>query len=271
MENTLAKYFPYIPGIIIFLVGSGQVKTWLRTRKKDSSTVANVISCEKVIKHDNQGREIMNYYDVTVEIDAIKQVQQVFKSPTEYAKGQQVRIYWGNANESAKLSEKEDEAIFHPLILMIGGALLILLTMFENQEREVEAMTCLALVLVGAGLSLLWRYFSLKNKHLQQISAEIIEIYTRQLSQETKILKASKFTYYPIVKYEINGRENIRRCRINSSGEKTFRIGDKMDLYYDAKTGIIYENHAHPAMLIFGTLIFVAGVLAGLSILSVIL
>ena len=263
MEITLAKYFPYIPGIIIFLVGSGQVKNWLRQRKKDSSTVADVISCEHVIKHDQQGRETMNYYDV-------KTSSGTFKSPTEYAKGQQVRIYWGSANESAKLSEKEDEAIFHPLIMMIGGALLILLTMFENQGREVEAMTCLALVLIGAGLSLLWRYFYLKNKHLQPVTAEIIEIYSRQISKETKILRGSKFTYYPIVKYELNGRENIRRCRINSSGEKTFRVGDKMDLYYDV-SGTIYENHAHPAMLIFGTLIFVVGVLAGLSILSVIM
>ena len=270
MDNVLAKYLPYIPGIIIFLVGSGQVKSWLRQRKKDSSTVADVIACEHVIKYDKQGRETMNYYDITTEFGTIDRKQQVFKSPTEYAKGQQVRIFWGSANESAKISEKEDEAIFHPLILMIGGALLILLTMFENQGREVEAMMCLTLVLIGAGLSLLWRYFTLKAKNLQQITAEIIDIYSRQISKETKILRGSKFTYYPIVKYELNGRENIRRCRINSSGEKTFRVGDKMDLYYDA-AGTIYENHAHPAMLISGTVIFIIGVLAGLSILSVIL
>ena len=204
-ELNLSKVLPYVPGIIIFLVGSVQVENWLKQRKQNP-----------------------NYL-------------------------------------------QDEAAIFHPLVMMFGGALLILLTLFENQKREVEAMTCLTIILIGAGISLLWNYFSLKKRNLKKIEAEVTEIFTRQLSKETKIWKGSKFTYYPIVKYEISGHEYSRKCKINSSGKNTFKIGDKMDLYYDSKTGTILEKHAHIGLLISGTIIFVIGTLAGLSILSVIL
>lgn len=207
MENyfDLSRVLPYVPGIIIFLVGSVQVENWLKKRKIDP-----------------------NYLQY-------------------------------------------EAAIFHPLVLMFGGALLILLTLFENQKREVEAMTCLTIILIGAGISLLWNYFSLKKRNLKKIEAEITEIFTRQLSKETKIWKGSKFTYYPIVKYKINGHEYSRKCKINSSGKNTFKVGDKMDLYYDASNGAVLEKHAHIGLLISGTVIFAIGALAGLSILSVIL
>ncbi|MBQ7561874.1 MAG: hypothetical protein IJS99_08600 [Synergistaceae bacterium] len=203
MENfDLSHVLPYVPGIIIFLVGSVQVENWLKNRK------------------------VNKYY------------------------------------------LREEAGIFHPLVMMFGGALLILLTLFENQKREVEAMTCLTIILIGAGISLIYNYFSLKKRNLQVIQAEIIEIFTRQLSKQTKIWKAAKFTYYPIVKYEIDGREYTRKCKINSSGKNTFKVGDKMNLYYDSSSKIILEKHAHIGLLISGTIIFVIGALAGLSILS---
>ena len=201
IENfDLSHVLPYVPGIIIFLVGSVQVENWLKNRKINK-----------------------NYL-------------------------------------------RDEADIFHPLVMMSGGALLILLTLFENQKREVEAMTCLTIILIGAGISLLWNYFSLRQRNLQVIEAEITEIFTRQLSKQTKIWKASKFTYYPIVKYEINGREFSRKCKINSSGQNTFKIGDKMNLYYDPSDKVILEKHAHIGLLISGTIIFVIGALAGLSI-----
>lgn len=272
--DFLSQFLPYIPGIIIFLVGSGQFRTWLKIRKPDSNTVADVVNCEHVIKRDKQEREILNYYDITAEFTSIgsnHRVQQKFKSPNEYLIGQQVRIFWGNGLESSKISEKENEAIFHPLVTMIDGALLILLPLFESQKREVEAMICLTIILISAGISLLWNYFSLKKRNLVRIDAEIIEIYSRQLSKKTKFLMSEKFTYYPIVKYEINGKGNIRKCSINSSGKNTFKIGEKMSLYYDSKNGAVLEQHARLGVAISGIVILLIGILAGLSILSVIL
>ena len=262
----------YIPGIIIFLVGSGQVRSWIRLLKKDASTPASVVSCVHIHKKDKKDREVYNYYNVMAEFTdphTKHKVRQSFKSPTEFAQGQTVRIFWGSGGEQAQITEKENEAVIHPLVMMFGGALLILLALFENQGKEVPAMLCLTAVLIGGGASLLANYIILKRKNLQTISAEIVELYTRQISKETKILRGSKYTYYPVVKYELDGKENIRRCNINSSGSNTFKVGDTMNLYLDPATGAVLEKKASLTALLFGAALLIAGVLAGVSILSV--
>ena len=271
MKN-LSQLLLYIPGIIIFLVGSGQVRGWIRLLKKDASTQATVVSCIHIHKKDKKDREIYNYYNVMAEYTdphTSHKVRQSFKSPTEFAEGQVVRIFWGRDGEKPQISEKENEAVVHPLVMMIGGALLILLALFENQGREVPAMLCLTAVLIGGGASLLVNYFSLKKKNLQTISAEIIDLYTRQISKETKILKGSKYTYYPVVRYELDGRENIRRCNINSSGSNSFKVGETMNLYVDPATGAVLEKKASLPAAVCGAALVIAGVLAGISILSV--
>ena len=48
--------------------------------------------------------------------------------------------------------------MINPGEMMVGGALLILLAMYSNQGREVPAMTCLALVLAGAGAARIVRH-----------------------------------------------------------------------------------------------------------------
>ena len=272
--DQLSKLFLYIPGIIIFLVGSGQVRGWMRRLKPDASTEADIVSCVHIVKKDRKDREQFNYYNVIAEFTDPRthhRSRQTFKSPTEYAVGQQVRIFWGTGNEKPQLTEKENETLFHPIALMIGGALLILLAMFENQGKEVPAMICLAVVLIGAGLSLLWNFLRLKKKNLQPLEAEIIELYSRQISKETKILRSSKSTYYPVVRYTVDGKENIRRCNINSSQQSSFKIGETMTLYRDEETGQVLEKNAGIGMAVGGALVLIAGILAGASILSVIL
>ena len=272
--DALSKLFMYIPGIVIFLVGSGQVRGWLRRKLGGGALDGKVIGCEHVIKRDRQDREVYNYYNVTVEYrDPATQhtIRQSLKSPTEYALSQPVHVFPGKNGEKMQLSEKEDEAMFHPWALMIGGALLIILALEENQGKEVPAMVCLAIVLAGAGLSMIWNFVKLKKRHLQRLDAEIVEIYTRQISRATKILKGDKFTYYPVVKYMLDGKENMRRCLINSSGSNTFKVGEQMPLYRDPANGVILEKNARPVILFFGIVLLAAGILAGASILSVVL
>lgn len=272
--EQLSKLFLYIPGILIFLVGSGQMRGWLRSLKPDAVSEADVLSCQHVVKKDKHGNDVFNYYNVTVEYKDHKTghiVRQSLKSPTEYAPGQQVRLFWGAPGEKPQLSEKENEALFHPLVMTIGGALLILLALFQNQGREVPAMACLSAIMIGAGISLLFRFIKLKKMHLQPLTAVIDSVYTRQISKETRILRGSRYTYYPVVRYELDGRENIRRCNINSSGEGSFKPGEPMTLYLEPDTGAIYEKHAHPGYAVAGVLTLGCGIAAGLSILSVIL
>lgn len=272
--SSLSQLFMYIPGIIIFLIGSGQVRQWLRVRRSEACVDAAVVSCKHVVKKDKKDREVYNYYNVVVEYvnpHTKHTERQAVKSPTEFAIAQEIRMYRDKNSDKTVLMERENEFLFHPLVTMIGGALLIVLALEENQGKEVPAMICLTLIFIGAGVNLIANYLSLKRRNLQAIDAEIIDIYTRQISKETKIIRGSKYTYYPVVRYEIEGKENIRRCNINSSGEKSFQKGDHMTLYYDPQSKAVLEKHARTGAAIAGAVLVVIGVVAGASILSVIL
>lgn len=272
--TDLSQLFMYIPGIIVFLVGSGQVRRWIRMNRGGFCADAAVTDCRHVVKKDKKGREVYNYYQVSVEYknpQTKHTERQNVKSPTEYALGQQVRMCRDKGSTAMTLSENKDEFPLHPLVFMAVGALLILLALKENQGKEVQAMACLSLVLLGAGANLIVNYIWLKRRNLKVICGEIIEIYERQISRETKILRGSKFTYYPVVKYELDGKENIRCCNINSSGKNTFRTGEHRKLYYDPKTKEVLEKHARIGIMVAGILLTLVGVLTGASILSALL
>ena len=88
----------YIPGIILFLVGSGQVREWLRFHVFGRCLTAKVVSCNHVLKKDGNGREIYNYYNLLVEYvspDSGHKERCELKTPTQCAVGQQMKMCIG--------------------------------------------------------------------------------------------------------------------------------------------------------------------------------
>ena len=270
--SELSKLFMYIPGIILFLVGSGQVREWLRFHVFGRCLTAKVVSCNHVLKKDGNGREIYNYYNLLVEYvspDSGHKERCKLKTPTQCAVGQQMKMCIGKKDTKPYPVESELEHTLHPIVMMLMGAFLILLALEENQGKEVPAAICLAAIFLLSGGNLIGNYIVLKKKNLKRVCGEIIQVYERQISKETKILKGSKYTYYPIVKYEIDGKENIRRCYINSSSKNSFQVGGTFDLYYDPVCEEVYEKHDRKAVAIAGGVLVVTGLLVGASIVSV--
>ena len=269
MDN-FSQLLLYIPGIIIFLVGSGQTRTWLRSLGPGGAMQGTVLKTEHVVKKDAKGRETFDYYNTTVEYRDQKghMNRNMLKSPVEYAAGQRLIVTKGPDGNLA-FAEAGGENLFHPLVMMIGGALLIILALEENRGHEVPAMACLAAVLAGAGISLVWKWLDYRKRRLQELPAVITGLYSRQISKESKIVKAARYTFYPVVRYTLDGKETVRRCNVNSEREKSFKVGDTITLYYDPETGDVLEKNARLWMLIAGALLAGAGILAGVSILSV--
>lgn len=265
-----SKLFLYIPGIIIFLVGSGQLRQRPGLFGGKGTVRASVIRCDHVVKKDRKDRDVYNYYNVLAEFtnpSTGKRERKTAKSPTEFYPAQEILLQYADTAEP-KVVGGEEETPFHPLAMTIGGALLILLAYWQNQNDQVKAMACLCAVLVGAGILLIARYFDRKKRNLRELDAEITEIYKRQLSKESKILTSSKYTYYPVVRYKLDGKDNLRRCNINSSNEKSFKIGEHMTLYYDEDRHVVTESHAVPGMLIAGVVILGLGIAASAALLS---
>ena len=269
----LSQLLLYIPGIIIFLVGSGQLRQrpW---RPDGKNTVrATVIRCDHVVKKDRKDRDTYNYYSVLAEFTnpkTGKRERRAAKSPTEFYPAQEVFLQDIETAEPRVIAG-EEESLFHPMAQMIGGALLILLAYWQNRNDEEKAMACLCAVLVGAGILLIARYFGRKRRNLRALDAEIVDVYARQLSRDTKILMSSKYTYYPVVRYRLDGKDNLRRCSINSSNERSFKKGEHITLYYDEDRHTVTESHASPAVLAAGIIVLVLGITATASLLAAVL
>jgi hypothetical protein len=141
----------------------------------------------------------------------------------------------------------------------------------ENKGREIPAMICLALILLGLGINLVADFVAMKKRGLVKLEGEIIDVHKRQISKETKILKGAKYTYYPIVRYALDGVTNIRHCNINSSGANTFKAGETIELYMDPNTYQVLERKAGIVQPIIGLLLTALGVLVAASLISVLM
>lgn len=270
----LSKLLLYIPGILIFLVGSGQQRRRPGLLGGKGTVRAAVVRCDHVVKKDNKGRDIYNYYNVLVEyVSPVtgKRERVTAKSPTEYYTAQEVLLQNADRSGEIRIIGGEEETLFPPIAQMIGGALLILLAYWQNQNDQEKAMACLCAVLVGAGVLLIARYFAMKKRNLKELDAEIVEVYSRQLSRDTKLLMSSKYTYYPVVRYKLDGKDNLRRCSINSSSDKSFKVGDHMTLYYDEERKTVTESHARPGMLAAGIIVLALGIAASAALVSALL
>ncbi len=265
------QYLMYIPGIVIFLVESGQVRESRRTARPDAVREATVRINRHVTKKDKFDRQVFDYYQVEVESadpKTGKPVRHTVKSPVEYLPGQKVSLYFDRSGGDPVITDDVSERAVNPWLGIIGGALLILLAMFQIQGNEIAAMACLASVLILAGACLIGNYVWLKKKGLQPLESEITGIYERQISKPGRFSGAARFTYYPIVKYVLDGKEAVRRCAVNSGRKESFKVGDSMTLYWSPSEKAVREKKANPVILGAGILVLLAGILAAVSIIS---
>ncbi|MCR5228936.1 MAG: DUF3592 domain-containing protein [Solobacterium sp.] len=270
--TEFSRLLMYVPGIVIFLVGSGQVRTYLRLHRKNAVTGGTVTECKRIIQKDKQGRVKFDYYNVTAEYrdpETRRKCHATVKSAAEFLPGQGVTMYLGGKGVEPVFADADDESMFNPWVTMACGALLILLVLFEERGQEPAAMACLSGVMIIGGAAMLLHSYLLKRRNLEPVEAVITDVYKRQISKESKIIKGARYTYYPIVRYTYEGREGMRRCDVNASREDAFKKGETMTLYYDPTRQMILEKKASTLAMAGGAVILAAGILAGVSILSV--
>lgn len=266
-----SKYLMFIPGIIIFLVESGQVREYRRRNRYGALRDAEIRVTKHVTKKDKFDRQVFDYFEMTVESTEPKtgkKERHVIKSPVEYPVGQKVQLYFDPVSKEPVLTNGINEWVFNPWLGMIGGALLILLALFQIQGKEISAMTCLSLLLIGAGAGMIGNFISLRKKGLRTIEATITDIYERQVSKPGRFSGNGRFTYYPIVNYDLDGTSMMRRCNVNSGRKDSFRIGDTIKLYYSPSEGDVREHGPNMLILICGIVTLILGLLAGISIIS---
>ncbi len=271
--SDFSQLLLFVPGIVIFLVASGQVREYRRISRPDATRDAVVKFSKHVTKNDKYGRAVFDYYETTVECmdpSGKKKERFTVKSPIEYSDKQHVSLYFDRVTGEPTLTNGVNEWLIHPWLGMVEGALLILLALFQTQGKEISAMACLSLILICAGAAMITNFFFLKKKNLRHLDGTIVDVYERQISRQGRFSGGAKYTYYPIVRFTLDGVTTLRRCNINSSRKESFRIGDDYHLYFSPEENAIREKKSNPFVLAAGLVCFLCGVLVGLSILSVI-
>ena len=254
-----SQLFLYIPGVVLFIYGTGVFrKTHIKKSEFFSGKVTKCKFHDKKVKGDKVTEP---YYEVFAEFDNGKYVEKVSNTlKNEYIVGQQVLVC--KTPNGSVIADHKDDYLFNPIATTLGGVILILLAFFQNEGNTGFAMISLSAFLLGSGILLIYRYFMRTKRDLVTIKATVVDVYKRQISKKTKILKGEKFTYYPIVEYELNGQKCMRKCSENASSSKEYKVGNDFVLYFDKNSGAIYEDKIKTTLLIIGVLLTVIGALA---------
>ena len=116
--GEFSKLLLYIPGIVIFLVGSSRVKEFLQLHKKGAVTGGTVTECRRVVQKDKKDRTTYDYYNVTAQYRnpvTGRKDNATVRSAVEFLPGQAVTMYLGGKGDPV-FADADDESIFNPFV-----------------------------------------------------------------------------------------------------------------------------------------------------------
>ena len=250
---TVQSFFLIVIGAVIFVVGTTALKKQIRNKMGKLLKDAKIISLNHVTKKDDEGYLSQNYYDVKVEFEEKgTKLQKTIKCVDQYEKGDTVKIIKDVERGGQYRVYGNDKApVFGPWILIVCGILVICMPFVQLKFGDGYMSMLLAIFLMLIGLGLVLAYIKAKSRDLEEITAEIADILKWQSGQKKKWTNPS-ISYYPIIKYKLNGKEKIMRSRYNSSSVASYKVGKQLVLYKDKNTGDILERGARKSMLIIG-------------------
>lgn len=250
---TIESVFLVVIGAVIFVVGTTALRKQIRIKMGKLLKEAKIINISHVTKKDDEGYLIQNYYDIKVEFeDKGKTLQKTLKCIDQYEKGDTVKIIKDIERGGQYRVYGNDKApVFGPWILILCGILVICMPFVQLKFGDGYMSMLLAIFLMLIGLGLVLAYIKAKSRDLEEITAEIADILKWQSGQKKKWTNPS-ISYYPIIKYKLNGKEKIMRSRYNSSSVASYKVGKQLVLYKDKNTGDILERGARKSMLIIG-------------------
>lgn len=259
---TIQGVFLVVIGAAILVVGTSALRKQIRIKRGKLLRNAKIINTNHVAKKDSDGYLVQNYYDIKVEFeDKGKKVQKTLKCVDQHEKGDNIKIIKDIERGGQYRVYGNDKApIFGPWFLILAGILVICMPFVQARLGDSYMSMMLAFLLIIVGLGLILAYYKTKSRDLEPINAQISDVLKWQSGQKKKWSNPS-VSYYPILKYSLNGKEKIMRSRYNSSTATNYKVGKEITIYKDKKTGEILEHRARKSMLIIGVfLILFAGV-----------
>lgn len=253
---TIQNIFLIVIGAAIFVVGTTGLRRQIRIKLGNFIKQARIIDVNHITKKDDEGFLIQNYYDLKVEFEEDgKKQQKIVKSIDQYKKGSTIKVIKDNERGFRAYSD-DKTPVFAPFILIVAGILIILMPFAHMYLGESYMSMLLAFLIMLVGIGLIIAYIKANSRQLEPLEAQIVDVLKWQSVQKKKWVNAT-FSYYPIIKYDLNNEQRFMRSRYNSNTPASYKVGKKFIIYKDINTGDIVEKGARKSMLFCGIFLII--------------
>ncbi len=258
---SIQTIFLVLLGAAVFVIGTTNIRAYLRQQKPGSILNGKVLSVKPVEKRDKEERLVQHYYELMVQCSGGgKTFNEKIESTMEYEKGEELKLV-RNGSKVVPLSGRGVSFAMALSIALIGMGLAVFPIVYRN-TGEKEGSVVLVLLLLLAGAVCCMSFLRDRGKHLTAMEGEITDILYYRSGDNKKFSKPVE-SYYPLIKCSIREKEKSFLSAYNSRTKGAYKTGAKVKLFYDEEAGCIVEKKASP-MLIVMTVLFWLTALVGL-------
>ncbi len=271
-EISIRGYFQILLGFILIFVSTSTIRHQKRLENPNTLIDGKVLSSKLVKEMDNQGFYRQFYYKLNIEVrDDNKKKRYTINSMDEYKKGDDISIMTDASNKlKMKVFNKSKTFLLGQWLMLVIG-FFIFLTPFAKMKFSETYLTALMAPLSSlAGIALIFVYLKEKKRNLEEIDSEIVAVLKWQkinVNEEgEKKHKSATALYCPVLKYEYDGLEKIRRSRLHSNDYNFYPLGKKMSIYIDKDSGEVLEERPKQSMLLMGLVLLIMGAIGIVAI-----
>ena len=252
---SIQNIFLVLLGAVIFVVGTTNIRAYLRRRRPENMLRGKVLSSKQTVKRDKEDRLIQHYYELVVQCSGGgKTFNEKVNSTMEYGKGDKiVPSSGGGMTFGTALA-----------ITLAGMGIAVFPVVYQN-NGEKEGSFVLVLLLILAGVISASSFLKDRRKKFRELSGEIVDILYYRRGDNKKFSRPVE-SYYPLIKCTVGEKEKIFLSAYNSSTKGTYKTGTKIKLFYDEEQGNIVEKKASPALMGLAVLFFLAALTGIVSI-----
>lgn len=263
---SIQTIFLVLLGAAVFVIGTTNIRTYLRMQKGSGILSGKVLSSNLVEKRDKEERLIQHYCELTVQyMEGGKTLCEKVSSTMGYERGEEIRLI-RSGSKLVPFTGKQ-MTLGTALAITLAGMGLAVFPIVYLRNGERDASVILVLLLILGGVVTLSSFLKDRKKDLSETEGEIVDVLYYRTGDNKKLSKPVE-SYYPLIRCSIRGREKVFLSAYNSSTKGTYKAGAKVKLFYDEKQEIIVEKKASPVLAVAAVLFWLAALVGIISILG---
>lgn len=263
---TIQTIFLVLLGAVVFVIGTTNIRAYLRLQKPGNTLNGKVMSSRLIEKRDKEERLIQHYYELMVLCNGGgKTFNEKISSTTAYEKGDELKL----VRSGSKVVPFTGKSVTFGTALAItlaGMGLAVFPIVYQN-NGEKEGSVILVLLLILAGVVAFSAFLKDRKKNLSVLEGEIIDILYYRTGDHKKLSKPVE-SYYPLIRCTVHEKEKVFLSAYNSSTKGTYKTGAKVKLFYDEELKTIVEKKASPVLAVIAVVFWLLALVGIISILG---